>query len=105
MEYVEKGGFNSDDDSEGQVMEAEDDSDGNDSVEEFKKIKAQLKKAKEGGAQASNADDDNDEDFEDEASSDDDYEYQAGDMQLYDSAMDDIDELATLRDTLDAMNA
>lgn len=54
MEYVEKGGFNSDDDSEGQVMEAEDDSDGgNDSTEEFKNIKDQLKKAKEGGTASS----------------------------------------------------
>jgi len=87
-------------------MEAEDDSDdANDSAEEFKKIKDQLKKAKEGGAPTSTEKNENDDDFEDESSEDEDYDYQAGDMQLYDSAMDDVDELATLRDTLDAMNA
>lgn len=66
--YVAKGGFESDEDSEGQLVEAED-SDGNDSAEEFKRIKEQLKKAKMGGA----AEDEND--FEDEESSDDDYEF------------------------------
>lgn len=97
--FVSKGGFESDDDSEGQLVEAEDSDDGNDSAEEFKKIKQQLKKAKEGQT----ADDDND--FEDEESSDEDYEFQAGDMQLYDSALDEVDELFTVRETLDAMNS
>ena len=99
MKYVEKGGFDDDEDSEGQLLEAEDSDDGNDSAEEFKKIKDQLKKAKEGNAA------DNDADFEDEESSDDDYEFQAGDLGLYDSALDETDELFTLRDTLDAMNS
>jgi len=96
--FVAKGGFDSDDDSEGQLVEAEDSDDGNDSAEEFKKIKQQLKKAKEGQA-------DDDEDFEDDESSDEDYEFSAGDMQLYDSALDDVDELFIVREALDAMNS
>ena len=40
----------------------------------------------------------NDEDYDDE--NDEDYEYNGGDMGLYDSQIDDVDELKTLRDTL-----
>jgi hypothetical protein len=42
-------------------------------------------------------DDDDDED-------DSDYEYNGGDMALYDSRIDDIDELKTLKDTIVAMS-
>jgi hypothetical protein len=44
----------------------------------------------------------NDEDYDDE--NDEDYEYNGGDMGLYDSQIDEIDELKTLRDTLIEMS-
>jgi len=39
-------------------------------------------------------------DDDDDDSSDEDYEYNGGDMNLYDSRIDDVDELKTLKDTL-----
>jgi hypothetical protein len=43
----------------------------------------------------------NDDDDDDDDS---DYEYNAGDMSLYDSRVDDIDELKTLKETMMAIN-
>jgi hypothetical protein len=45
-------------------------------------------------------DDEDEEDDEDDS----DYEYTGGDLAIYDSALDDTDELFFLKDTLEKMN-
>lgn len=67
------------------------DGDGDDSEEDFKATKAKLAKYANG-----EPDDDSDED-------DSDFEFQAGDMQLYDSTLDEIDELLYVKETLDGI--
>ena len=65
--------------------------------EEEKKIMEKLEKARAEGTK--------DEDFEDEdEESDSDYEFQAGDLNLYESALDEADELIFVKETLDTIH-
>ena len=61
-----------------------------DDDEEFEKTKKALKKFKDGGL--------DDEDYDDEDDSD--YEFAGGDMNLYDSKLDDLDELNYMKDIM-----
>lgn len=69
-------------------MEDEDDDDA-----EFLKTKKALLKFKEGDIDDDDIDDDDDED----------YEYAGGDMNLYDSKLDEIDELAYMKNTMNQL--
>lgn len=80
-------GFESASDEDGEGMEDdEDDEQAEKDMMEINKLRKQGKK---------NQDDD---DVEDESDSD--YEYTGGDAAIYDSALDDVDELIFIRDTL-----
>ncbi len=46
---------------------------------------------------------DEEEEDEDEDEDDSDYEYTGGDLAIYDSALDDVDELLQVRDTLNGL--
>ena len=72
----------------------DDDEEGNNSEDEFQKIKQKLTKFKNGELDSAESDDDDE---------DSDYEFTCGDMSLYDSTLDSIDELLFLKDTLDAI--
>lgn len=78
-------------------IEDEDDDDEEIGIEEEKKIMEKLAKAKASGQH-------DDEDFDDESEGDSDYEFQAGDLNLYDSALDDVDELIFVKETLDTIH-
>ena len=54
-----------------------------------------MKKAKNGHIEKEEDEDDSD---------DSDYEYTGGDLALYDSALDDVDELTLIKETLEAIN-
>lgn len=65
----------------------------------FSKVGAKLntgKKLTQGEMDEMGIDDDDD--------SDEDYEYNGGDMNLYDSRIDDVDELRTLKQTLEYLS-
>lgn len=77
---------------DGDEMDEDDDEDIDDEAE-FEKTVEKLSKFKDGKYEG-------DSDFEDDED-DSDYEYNAGDMALYDSNLDDTDELLFLKETLD----
>lgn len=103
-----KGDDSEEGDEDGFVDEDDDDdSDGNLSANDdeeatLSKIAKLRKEGKtlEGGADEDLAGDDNDEDDEDDS----DYEYTAGDLAIYDSALDDVDELIYIRTALEQLN-
>lgn len=110
LEHVNKGGKDSDSDASGEDQDIGDegDEDFEDSDEEWKKqqkLFAKLgPKLNSGKALTKDEMDEfglNDDDDDDDDS---DYEYNAGDMSLYDSRVDDIDELKTLKETMMAIN-
>ena len=110
LEHVNKGGKDSDSDASGEDQDIGDegDEDFEDSEEEWKKqqkLFAKLgPKLNSGKALTKDEMDEfglNDDDDDDDDS---DYEYNAGDMSLYDSRVDDIDELKTLKETMMAIN-
>lgn len=76
------------------------DDDGDDDFEdedaEFERTKKALSKFKDGIA-------DDDDDYDDE--DDEEYEYAGGDMNLYDSKLDDLDELNFMKDTIQGLMA
>jgi len=77
-------------------FEDEDDSDEDlDDDEEFEKTKRKLEKFRQGG----NMDDDDDLDDDDDS----DYEEAGGDTNLYDSKLDDLDELNFMKETMQAL--
>lgn len=75
----------------------EDEKEYHDTLNKLQKLKQQEdKEAKEGKKKFKDAEIDDDEDD----SEDSDYEYTGGDLALYDSALDDIDELIAVKETL-----
>lgn len=104
-EEKRKKGQNSDD-SEGDGFEdAEGDEDGDNSDDEnaiLNKLSNFKNKQKNGGALLDN--DDND-DYGDEDEDDSDYEFMGGDLAIYDSALDDVDELLFVKEQLERLNA
>ena len=49
--------------------------------------------------------DNNDEDDYDDEENDSDYEFMGGDLAIYDSALDDVDELLFVKDQLERLNS
>ena len=105
LEHVEKDGKETDSDASGEDQDIgeEGDEDFEDSDEEWKKQQKMFAKLgpklNSGKALTKDEMDEfglNDDDDDDDS----DYEYNAGDMSLYDSRIDDIDELTTLKSTL-----
>ena len=100
--YIAKGvnefETDSDEDDEGgegtasTAQHQEMDEDSEKEEKEFKEIKKKLKNFKEK--------EDNMDDLDDEDESDSDYEYTGGDLALYDSALDDVDELLIIKEAL-----
>lgn len=72
------------------------DDDSEKEASEMKDIKKKLAKFKDN--------DKNDDSEDDDDSSDSDYEYTGGDLALYDSALDDIDELTFIKQTLESIS-
>ena len=68
-----------------------------DDEKEFNEIKDKLKKMNDGNAM--------DDDFEDEDEDDEDYEVEGDDNGLYDSNLDETDELLYLKETVDAIHS
>ena len=89
-QYIKKGFQDSDEESDedGFVDEEEENPDA-----VFKAVKSKLMAAKNGKPMDGDDDDDD--------SDDPDYEEMAGEFDLYDSPMEDIDELITMKQTLD----
>lgn len=98
-EYLAKGAKDFETDSEEEV-EGEDvegmQEDSDKEEKEFQDIKKKLAKARQN--------DKDDENFDDDDEDDSDYEYTAGDLAIYDSALDDVDELLYIKDTLATIN-
>jgi len=65
-----------------------------------------IEKAKREHAEKKNGMEDEDEEEEEDDDDDDDsdYEYTGGDLAIYDSALDDIDELIYVRDAFERLN-
>jgi hypothetical protein len=79
-----------DDETTGGIAEHKmEDQDSDKEEKEFKEIKKKLKNFKEGAK--------DDMEDEDDDESDSDYEYTGGDLALYDSALDDVDELLYIK--------
>ena len=94
QEKKQKGEDNSDEDDDGFVDE--DGSDDEDDGETEAGIMSKIGKiVDEGGV-----DDDDDDDDDDS-----DYEYTGGDLAIYDSALDDVDELIFVKEALERLNA
>ena len=83
--YIEKG-VNKEDDSDNEDLDSE---------EEFKKTKEKLEQINKENEKKMDAEDDD---------TDSDYEYTGGDLALYDSALDDIDELGHVKQLLESIN-
>ena len=102
--YIEKGAndyesVSDDDDDEGgeETKDGEKMDDDSDKDEkEFKEIKDKLKNFKHKEGKHDEDDDDDD--------SDSDYEYTGGDLALYDSALEEVDELLFIKETLEGLN-
>lgn len=84
---------NSDDEDEGFEEVSGSDSDGEDEDDEEAVLK-KLSKFKKG-----------EEDSDGDDSDDSDYEYMGGDLAIYDSALDEVDELIHVRDALERLNS
>ena len=89
--------FVTDEDDDGEGM-----ADSDDEEKEFKDTLNKLKKAREGGADEDKNGDDYEDDDEDDDDSD--YEYTGGDLALYDSALDMVDELLFIKEALENVN-
>jgi len=74
-------------------FEDESDSDGMDEDAEFEKTKKALAKMGKNGM-------DDDDDLDDDDSDDSDYSAAGGDMNLYDSKLDELDEMLFMRETM-----
>lgn len=74
-----------------------------DSEEEFEKTKAALTKFAKGNAAKSDNIEDDIEDYGDD-DDDSEYEFNGGDMDLYDSKLDDIDELVFMKTTVEILH-
>lgn len=82
------------DDMEDDGFEDESDSDGMDEDAEFEKTKKALAKMSGKGAM------DDDDDLDGDDSDDSDYSAAGGDMNLYDSKLDELDEMLFMRETM-----
>lgn len=74
--------------------------DSDDEAKEFKDTLKKLQKARDGGA---DKDEEGDDDYG-EDDDDSDYEYTGGDLALYDSALDLVDELIFIKEALENVN-
>lgn len=109
QEHVGKGGQESDSDQSGEDQDIgeEGDEDFEDSDEEWKKQQKMFAKLgpKLNSGKALTAEEMDEFGLDDDDDDDDsDYEYNGGDMALYDSRIDDIDELKTLKETMMGIN-
>ena len=105
QDHVKKGGVETDSDNSGEDGDigAENDEEFEDSDEEWKKQQKMFAKLgpKLSSGKALTADEMNEFGLGDDDDEDDsDYEYNGGDLGLYDSVIDDIDELKTLKETM-----
>lgn len=95
-----------DEDDEGDedefVDEEGDDDDDGDGKETEQDILSRIAKARKQGATLEG---DGDLDDEDDDDDDSDYEYTGGDLAIYDSALDDVDELLYVKEALERLNA
>ena len=72
--------------------------------ETLQKLKnANLKKDEQRKKGILDDDDDDDEEAKSDSDDDSDYEYAGGELALYDSALDDIDEIAFIKETLEGL--
>jgi hypothetical protein len=90
-------------DSEGDGFVDEDVSDGDESDGKDESEAAILKKIAKAKKGMEDAKDDDIDDYDEEEDSD--YEYTGGDLAIYDSALDDVDELLNVKQILESMNA
>lgn len=96
QEDLAKKAANPDAVEDGNAMDDDGDEDFEDEDAEFERTKKALSKFKDGIA-------DDDDDYDDE--DDEEYEYAGGDMNLYDSKLDDLDELNFMKDTIQGLMA
>lgn len=68
-------------------------------------ILSKLAKMKKEGKTLEKDVDEEDDDDDDDDDSDSDYEYTGGDLAIYDSALDDVDELLFVKEALEKLNA
>lgn len=96
----------SDEDDDGFVDEDdEDDEDQDDETEPSLMTRINKLRAAEGMKPHQWKEDDDDDDENDDDEDDSDYEYTGGDLAIYDSALDDVDELLFVKETLEHLNA
>ena len=79
----------------------DDDKDSSEEEAEYQKTLKKLQQAKKGDDKA----EEKDEEIEDDSDSDSDYEYAGGDLALYDSFLDDTDELVFLKEAMTQISA
>ena len=96
-----KGENGSDDEGDGFVDE-ENDEDGSDDENDEQAVLKKLERFRQRGK---NAEVDEPEEDDDEDDDDSDYEYTGGDLAIYDSALDDVDELTYVRDQLERISS
>lgn len=101
-ERRKKGGDDDDEeDGDDEGFVDEDGSDDDEKGETEASILKRIAKARSQGATLEGGDDDDGEDDDDDDS---DYEYTGGDLAIYDSALDDVDELLFVKDALERLN-
>lgn len=98
QEHLAKGGMETESEDEDDDEE-EIDLDGDDSGEEMMAPDTKKRKPKKGQFGFDDSDDNN-EDFDEDS----DYEYTGGDLALFDSRLDNEDELKLVKDVLDSIN-
>ena len=87
------------DDDEG----GSDDADDNNGMETEQQILKKIEKFRKEGKGVEDKGDDSVDDYDDEDDSD--YEYTGGDLAIYDSALDSVDELLFVKEALEGLNA
>lgn len=106
---AKQGGDGGDDDDEAEdedgFVDDDDNDDDEDDGDDEQSILNKLRKFKEKGNVLESAKDNDDEDDDDDDDDDSDYEYTGGEMAIYDSALDDVDELLHVRAALEKLNA
>ena len=99
-------GEKSDEEGDGFVdEEASDEEEDDDDDENEQAILKKIEKARKAGKAAADktGGDELDDDYDDEEDSD--YEYTGGDLAIYDSALDSVDELLTVKSALESLNS
>ena len=93
--HAAEGYKDSDDEENSEDVMSDNENEDEDAEKDFKDTKAKLAKFVNGELDDEDDDDENDSD----------YEFNCGDMQLYDSALDEIDELLYLKQTVEGMHS